>query len=1029
VAVITNSGSQPTDGSPITITDTLPAGTTVKDVGGQAINGRELQSLDCVAAPVLRCTFAGVLGVDELIVFTVHVAVAVSASGTVANSIVVSGGGVTAPVVSNAMSSLNAPSPAPGINTFNLTTVGADGALDTQAGDHPYEVTASLNFATKQEEPGSSSSVEGIAPLQEAKDVVVNLPLGFLGSTQAAAQCTQSELAPPGNLAGEASCPANSMVGMVILDQYGRPIASAQAGQTDLSPLFNMAPERGYPAEFGFNLLGKAIMLYATAVPTPAGYVLRVFSPGIPRVIKIGGISLTFWGVPGEGSHTAVRGVPSGVAAEGFLTNPVNCSAGPLKATAMSDTWENPGSYTADGSPNLADPAWRVLSTVVYPSITGCDLLQFSPGVALTPTTTQADEPSGLNVVLSVPQAPQLPPDLTTPEVKDVSVTFPAGFSLSPSAADGLQACSPAQIGFGSRSAGSCPDASVLGTVKVTTPLLGVPLEGQLFLGEPGCDPCSNADAADGNMFHLYLEVQGAGVVLKQPGTAYVNPSTGQVTTAFDNNPQLPFSELTLALKGGLRAPLATPQACGTYTSTSDFTPWSTPITPDATPSSSFNVDWDGDGGACPGVSPFAPSFSAGTSNPGAGQFSPFTLTFARQDREQDLSQIQVRMPPGLSGILSGVPLCGEPQAALGTCSVASRIGTMTVAAGAGGHPFYTQGSIYLTGPYAGAPFGLSIVVPTVAGPFNLGNVVVRSKISVDPFTAALTVTSDPFPQVIDGIPLRLRTANVTIDRPGFIINPTNCEQQHITATIASAQGAQAQVSAPFASSGCRGLKFTPTFKASTSGRTSHENGASLDAEVLYPAGEQGAQANIRSFKVELPKQLPARLSTLQKACTEATFQANPAACPVASVIGIARVSTPLLPVKLSGPVYFVSRGGERYPQLEIVIQGYGVRVDVVGDTFINSKTGITSTTIASAPDVPFNAFELYLPEGKTSALAANGDLCASTLRMPTTFTAQNGAQISQSTRMAVTGCPKARHARSARTASHRHGNRERGMR
>jgi hypothetical protein len=353
----------------------------------------------------------------------------------------------------------------------------------------------------------------------------------------------------------------------------------------------------------------------------------------------------------------------------------------------------------------------------------------------------------------------------------------------------------------------------------------------------------------------------------------------------------------------------------------------------------------------------------------------------------------------------------------------------MTVAAGPGGHPFYTQGSIYLTGPYAGAPFGLSIVVPTVAGPFNLGNVVVRSKINVDPFTAALTVTSDPFPQVIDGIPLRLRTANVTIDRPGFIINPTNCEQQHITATIASAQGAQAQVSAPFASSGCRGLKFTPTFKASTSGRTSHEGGASLDAEVLYPTGEQGAEANIRSFKVELPKQLPARLSTLQKACTEATFQANPAGCPAASVIGIARVSTSLLPVKLSGPVYFVSRGGERYPQLEIVIQGYGVRVDVVGDTFINSKTGITSTTIASAPDVPFDSFELYLPEGRTSALAANGNLCASTLRMPTTFTAQNGAQINQNTKLTVTGCPKARHARSARTASHRHGNRKRRTR
>ena len=318
----------------------------------------------------------------------------------------------------------------------------------------------------------------------------------------------------------------------------------------------------------------------------------------------------------------------------------------------------------------------------------------------------------------------------------------------------------------------ACPLASQIGTVKATTPLLAEPLEGRCSSAIPNCDPCTNADASDGNMFRLFLQLQGSGAVVKKEGRIYANTTTGQLTTTFNDLPELPVSDVQLHFNSGLRAGLATPQDCGTFTTTSDFTPWSTPVTPDATPVSRFNVDWNGEGGACPAATPFAPSFSAGTSNPNAGQFSPLTVTFAREDREQDLSGIQVRTPPGLLGMLSSVPLCPEPQASLGTCSEASQIGKMTVAAGPGSHPFYEKGQIYLTGPYKGAPFGLSIVVPTVAGPFNLGNVVVRAQIDVNPETTALTVTSDPLPQILDGIPLRLRTANVTIDRPGLHLQP-----------------------------------------------------------------------------------------------------------------------------------------------------------------------------------------------------------------------------------------------------------------
>jgi hypothetical protein len=523
-------------------------------------------------------------------------------------------------------------------------------------------------------------------------------------------------------------------------------------------------------------------------------------------------------------------------------------------------------------------------------------------------------------------------------------------------------------------------------------------------------------------MYRIFLQIEGDGVVIKQEGKIYTNASTGQLTTTFSDIPQLPVSDVQLHFNSGLRAALATPQSCGAFTTTADLIPWSSPVTPDAAPTSQFNVDWDGNGGACPAVWPFKPAFTAGTSNPNAGQLSPLTVTIDREDREQDISQIKIVTPPGLLGSISAVPLCGEPQADLGTCPASSQIGKMTVAAGPGSHPYYQQGQVYLTGPYKGAPFGLSIVVPTKAGPFDLGNVVVRARINVDPYTTALTVTTDPLPQVLDGIPLRLRTTNVTIDRPGFIFNPTDCAQLHIDATISGSQGTQTEATAPFAVSGCAGLSFAPKFSVATSGKTSRANGASLDAKLTLPAG---AQSNIAKVKVELPKQLPSRLSTLQKACPDTTFKVNPAACPAASVIGAVQAVTPILPTKLRGPVYFVSHGNAAFPNLVAVLQGYGVVVDLVGETFI-SKKGITSSTFTNVPDVPVSSFELFLPEGPYSALAANGNLCKDKLAMPTLMVAQDGARFEKSTSVQVTGCAKAKAAKRSKPkqASHAHGKR-----
>jgi hypothetical protein len=1013
--LLSNVGGAPTNGGTITLTDTLPPGVTIRYVPQSSAGGWEEYWTSCsytIGGQVITCTSTGTVGVmGNLAAIPVELNISPSLAGsTVTNTVTVSGGGAQNVTTTN-MTEVDPPSPLSfGVGELTSFFSGLNGEPDTQAADHPTGITSDFtvtNGIVPEHEEGRAT--------QPWKDIVIDLPPGVVGNPQVAPLCPLDKLQTTAEIKqSQSGCSPTSQVGTVgIMSTVASPDnKEVDGGRT---PIYNMVPEGNEPAEFAFVYYSQAIGIYPSVVGQGAKAHIRVTVPGIPvsGLLGVFGQYTKFFGDPSAADGSAS-------APNAFFTNSSDCGGGPLVTGLHVDSYTNPGSWTADGPPTLtgggvpnftdgtpdfSDPNWKS-KAVESPPVAGCEKLHFDPSLALQPETTKADEPSGLAVDLSIPQNPD-PHGLATPPFKNVTVTLPAGMSLSPSAGDGLQACTAEQFDLESNTESSCPNASVLGTVKVTTPLLAEPLTGYVFLAEPGCDPCSNQDASDGNMFKLYLQIEGSGVVQKVPGTIYVNTTTGQLTTTFLENPQFPLSDVQLQFKGGLRAGLATPQECGTFTATSDMTPWSTPYTPDATPEASFPVSWDGNGGACPSSPPLTPSFSAGTSNPNAGQFSPFTLTFAREDRQQDLSGIQVKMPPGLLGSITGVPLCGEAEANAGTCSPASRIGTMTVAAGPGGHPFYTQGSIYLTEHYEGAPFGLSIVVPTVAGPFNLGNVVVRSRINIDENTAALTVTSNPFPQILDGIPLRLRTANVTIERPGFILNPTSCAQQHIEAQIAGAQGATANVSAPFAVSGCAGIHFGPKFTVSTSGKTSRADGASLDAKVVFPSG---AQSNIRTVKVDLPKQLPSRLTTLQKACTAAQFESNPAGCPAASVIGTVRTSTPILPVPLTGPVYFVSHGGEAFPSLIVVLQGDGVRVDLTAATFISRK-GITSSTFRTIPDVPVSSFEIYLPEGKDSALAANGNLCTSSLEMPTSFTAQDGAQLKQDTKLSVTGCPKAKKA------------------
>ena len=499
--------------------------------------------------------------------------------------------------------------------------------------------------------------------------------------------------------------------------------------------------------------------------------------------------------------------------------------------------------------------------------------------------------------------------------------------------------------------------------------------------------------------------------------------------TTVENIPQLPFSHFTLHFREGSRSPLVTPPACGTYNTKAVLTPWSggEPVTT----TSAFQIISGTNAGPCPagGTPPFAPQALAGTLNNNAGNYSQFDLRITRKDGEQELTRFSTIMPPGLTGNLNGIPFCSDSAIETArhktgaqennepSCPAASQIGHTLVGAGVGGVLAWAPGKVYLAGPYNGAPLSVVSVTSATVGPFDLGTVVIRFALRINPSTAQVEIDSagsDPIPHIIQGIVVNVREIHAYIDRDKFILNPTNCNPLSIQNTVSGAganlttpaDDVPITLTSPFQAADCSNLAFKPSFNVATSGKTSKANGASLTVKLAYPTAPQGTQANIRSVKVELPKQLPSRLTTLQKACTAAQFDANPAGCPAASVIGHARAITPILPVPLEGPAYFVSNGGEAFPNLIMVLQGYGITIDLVGDTFI-SKAGVTSSTFKTVPDQPVSSFELTLPQGPYSALTANGNLCTSKLTMPTEFVGQNGSLLNQTTKVNVTGCPK----------------------
>ena len=858
------------------------------------------------------------------------------------------------------------------------------------------------------------------------KTTKVELPPGFVGSNTAVPTCTASELEAPsaqGTSYGVA-CPPESQIGTISFTLNLEGIPSPVT-----VPLYSMeVTNPGIAAMFGFNFSGIVVQnLPITVRPGDLG--LTVTSEDIQGLGEISEVSATVWGVPAAPIHDESRGriCDNGVCRGGnesvsiplkpFLSNPTSCAPEPLSATLRTNDWQHEAAFLEE----MTEIA----------SMTECERVPFDPSIEVQPTTRSAESSSGLDVSLGVPQSWENPISLSSANLKDARVTLPEGYTVNPSAGSGLVGCTAEELAretFSSLPGEGCPPESKLGTVEIETPVLAEKITGAIYLATPFENPADSLLA-----LYIVAKVPDRGIIVKLAGKVEPNPVTGQLVTTFDNNPQVPFSKFTLKLRQGETSPLVSPPACGTYTVLSSLTPWSAPGEPRLVSSEPpLQIERGVHGGPCPsgGTPPFKPVVIAGASDNAAGGYSPFYLRIDREDGEQELTRFSTVFPPGLTGNLTGIPFCSDAQIdaarhATGqqelnepSCPAASEIGHTLVGAGIGNVLAWTPGKVYLAGPYHGSALSIVSVTSATVGPFDLGTVVIRFALRVNPTTAQVEIDStgsDPIPHIIQGIVVHVRDIHVYVDRHNFILNPTSCNPMSIADTVTGA-GADftnpadqvpVSIATPFQAADCSTLQFKPVFKVSTSGKTSRSNGASLTAKLTIP-GALGTQANIRQVKVDLPKQLPSRLTTLQKACTAAQFNANPAGCPAASVVGHATAITPLIPVPLVGPAYFVSHGGEAFPSLIVVLQGYGVTIDLVGTTFI-SKAGITSSTFKTVPDQPVTSFELTLPEEKFSALAANGNLCKSKLAMPTAFTAQNGAVIHQSTPVTVTGCPKAK--------------------
>jgi hypothetical protein len=1007
-AYVQNTGGKTALGT-ITGTITLPPGIVTAKSSAQIAQNNEHAGWNCGAEEggqsVFTCIDSSLpLPTGTPNAIQVPLSVMRSAGSTQAE-IEFSGGGTLKPATYTEPITISSESAPPGIQTFIGGAYNEDGTPATTAGGHLYSASAAIFGTTNKNS----------LPSGNPHDIVASVPPGFIGNPRAAVRCPLSENA------NECAEEGEHIIGTAA------PVVHFGEAVQHFEPVVDSVAPKGTPAGFRFQVLFPEVKVTG-AVRSDSDYGIDFGSHQTPQIIAVFGSFFTFWGTPADSSHDVQRCAfyqigkgtcqvsnPSLLQPTALVTNPTDCAGEqihPPTTYLRFDTWENIGDFDT--------------SSFTLPPVSGCDKLKFEGNLSFQPEKSEAATPSAFTANLNVPQEGLLNPEkLATPELKNTKVVLPAGVALNPAAAAGLGACTTQQMGLIGTNFGEpnpihfnlkpvqCPENSKIGTAEVASPLLDEPLLATMYLA-----------AQDDNPFHttiglyLVIEDEQTGIVFKIPGKAETDPVTGQVTSTFPNNPQLPFERLTLHFKGGSLAPLATPDTCGTFTTDTEITPWSYPESgPPSHSLDSFTINSGPNGTPCAQTKadrPFNPTLKAGTTKTQGGSYAPLEVKFSRQDGEQDLKRVAFTLPEGLTGKIAGVSSCSEAQIANAerisgkeeqknpSCPANSHVGTITASAGIGPHPYFASGDLYLSGPYKGAPLSVVVIAPAVAGPYDLGNVVSRTALNIDRTTAKLTATSDLLPDILKGIPLHLRSIKVNVDRSNFIVNPTSCEKMSLLGqmtgsggdTVSTADDVFRNTAEPFKAENCSALNFAPKFSARLKGGTKRGDHPSFTAELNYPAST--SNANIGYAQVSLPHSEFLDQAHIRTVCTRVQFAAKQ--CPEGSIYGEAEAVTPLLDQPLKGTVYLRS-SEHKLPDLVIALKGppsQPIEVDLDGR--IDSVHGGIRNTFEFVPDAPVSHFTLRVKGGNKGILVNSRDLCkGKPARMSVSFIGQNNKRADSS--------------------------------
>jgi hypothetical protein len=1020
-----------TSSGTITLRATLPSGITALGSPTSPAVQFEAEAWSCESSTSTEiiCTRDEAVrpGLTPPPLNAVIAAVPGATGGTV--QIEISGGGA-APAISELPLTVSTTPAGPGFQTFVAGAFDENGNFDRRAGGHPFSASTAFFVNTVRTQKGY------VLPPAEFKDITVKLPPGFLGNPNAVPGCPEST--------PTQDCNLDSMVGVVdpITERFG---GWSLPGGWFPSPVFSTEAPIGYPAKFRFRIAESDEVNVVGSLRSDEDYGVDAASLRTPQIDQVLGVFFTFWGQPASSAFDHLRckapnpgleGVgairneigcrPSGAEDKAFLTSPTNCAeqaANPPIISTTASIWQSPSEIFE--------------KTFGIPAVTECENLKLESDFAVHSSTRATDSPADVSTTLTMPSEGLTDPQkLATPEIKDTVVTLPQGVTLNPSGANGLAACSLDQIGYKGggfpmpnpmrfdKEPQTCPDASKIGSLELKSSLLADPLHGALYLAAQG----------DGNpfgsLFAVYLVVEDSdrGIIVKLPGKTEPDPQTGQIKATFVNLPQLPFESLKLDFKRGSHAPLATPETCGRFATKTVSTPWSAPEsgppleTDDG--GQDFLMDAGPNGGGCAPTlqdRPFGLGLSAGSENVKAGAHTAFDINLSRPDGAQEIRSFSLKMPEGFTASLKGVSICSEGEIAAAavrsgaeeqadpSCPANSQVGTTIVGAGPGPDPFYATGKVYLAGPYKGAPLSVAAITPAVAGPFDLGDVVVRSALFVNPKTAQVTAQTDPLPEFLDGVQLRIRDIRVKLDRPGFALNPTSCEAKSVEATVDGNSGATATLTNRFQVGNCGALGFKPNVKLQLHGKTKRGDYQRLIATVTARKGD----ANIARAAVTFPHSEFLAQEHIRTVCTRVQFAAK--TCPRGSVYGFAEAVTPLLDEPLRGPVYLRSSDNP-LPDLVAALRGpdrQPIEVELSGRT--DSKNGGIRNTFDLVPDAPVTKFTLQLFGGKKSLIVNSRNLCAGKQRATVRMNGQNG-KLRKFRPIVHNDCRKHRHGKHRRT-------------